>query len=86
MRAKGRLAKTDQIDAQILAEYGKNIQPRLFVGKSEEHKQLYARMGRRNQLKARLQAEKNRLRGQSGTIRNSLEQVIACLKTQLKQM
>jgi transposase len=33
-----------------------------------------------------LQAEKNRLRGQSGAIRNSLKQVIACLETQLHQM
>lgn len=85
-RAKGRLAKTDQIDAQILAEYGKNIQPRLFVGKSEERKQLSALVGRRNQLKTMLQSEKNRLRMQSGTIRSSLEQVIACLETQLHQM
>jgi transposase len=85
-RAKGRLAKTDQIDAQVLAEYGKTIQPRLFVGKSEERKQLSALVGRRNQLKAMLQAEKNRLRMQSGSVRSSLEQVIACLETQLKQM
>ena len=85
-RAKGRLAKTDPLDAQLLAEYGKAIQPRLFVGKSEERKQLSALVGRRNQLNAMLQAEKNRLRGQSGVIRNSLEQVIACLATQLHQM
>lgn len=85
-RAKGRLAKTDRIDAQILAEYGKTIQPRLFVGKSEERKQLSALVGRRNQLKTMLQAEKNRLRTQSGTIRSSLEQVIACLQTQLQQI
>jgi transposase len=85
-RAKGRLAKTDRIDAQMLAEYGKTIQPRLFVGKSEERKQLSALVGRRNQLKTMLQAEKNRLRTQSGTIRSSLEQVIACLQTQLQQI
>ena len=63
-RAKGRLAKTDQLDAQLLAEYGQKIQPRLFVGKSEERKQLSALVGRRNQLHAMLQAEKNRLRTQ----------------------
>ena len=85
-RAKGRLAKTDQLDAHLLADYGKTIQPRLFVGKSEERKQLSALVGRRNQLNAMLQAEKNRLRTQSGTIRTSLEQVIACLETQLHQM
>jgi transposase len=85
-KAKGRLAKTDPIDAQLLADYGKHIQPRLFVGKSEERKQLSALVGRRNQLNAMLQAEKNRLRAQSGIIRTSLETVIACLTAQLKQM
>jgi transposase len=85
-RAKGRLAKTDPLDAQILAEYGKAIQPRLFVSKSEERKQLSALVSRRTQLNAMLQAEKNRLRAQSGAIRTSLEKVIACLAEQLKQM
>lgn len=85
-RAKGRLAKTDQLDAYLLAEYGQKIQPRLFVGKSEERKQLSVLVGRRNQLNAMLQAEKNRLRTQSGTIRSSLEKVIDCLETQLHQM
>jgi transposase len=85
-KAKGRLAKTDPLDAQLLAEYGKAIQPRLFVGKSEERKQLSGLVGRRNQLNAMLQAEKNRLRTQSGTIRNSLQKVIACLEAELQEM
>jgi transposase len=85
-KAKGLLAKTDPLDAQLLAEYGKAIQPRLFVGKSEECQQLSALVGRRNQLNAMLQAEKNRLRAYSGTVRKSLETVIACLAAQLKQM
>jgi transposase len=85
-KAKGRLAKTDQLDAHLLAEYGKTMQPRLFEGKSAERKQLSALVGRRNQLNAMLQAEKNRLRTHSGSIRSSLEQVIACLVAQLKQM
>jgi len=85
-RAKGQLAKTDPLDARLLAEYGKAIQPRLFVGKSEERKQLSALVGRRNQLNAMLQAEKNRLRMHSGAIRSSLEKVITCLTAQLKQM
>jgi len=85
-KAKGRLAKTDPLDAQLLAEYGKAMQPRLFVGKREERKQLSALVGRRNQLNAMLQAEKNRLRAQSGAIRSSLERVIACLAAQLQQI
>lgn len=85
-RAKGRLAKTDPLDAQILAEYGKAIQPRLFVGKSEERKRLSALVARRNQLNDMLQAEKNRLRIQPGAIHSSLERVIACLEAELQQM
>lgn len=85
-RAKGQLAKTDPLDAQLLAQYGKAIQPRLFVGKSEARKQLSALVGRRNQLNSMLQAEKNRLRTQSASIRSSLEKVIACLEAELQQM
>ena len=43
-RAKGLLAKTDQIDAQVLADFGKTLQPRLFVGKSAERRQLVVRL------------------------------------------
>ncbi|MFT3894779.1 MAG: transposase [Anaerolineales bacterium] len=48
-KAKGLLAKTDQIDAQVLAEFGKQLQPRLFRGKNEEQKRLSALLGRRKQ-------------------------------------
>jgi transposase len=85
-RAKGQLAKTDPLDAHLLAEYGKAIQPRLFVGKSEARKKLSALVGRRNQLNEMLQAEKNRLRTQSGILHSSLERVIACLEAERKQM
>jgi transposase len=85
-RAKGRLAKTDQIDAQILAEYGKNIQPRLFVGKSEERKRLSALVGRRKQLNDMLQAEKNRLRTISVEVKHSVERVITCLKAEMDKL
>jgi transposase len=85
-RAKGRLAKTDQLDAQILAEYGKAIQPRLFVGKSEARKRLSALVARRNQLNDMLQAEKNRLRTSSLEVKNSLKRVLACLQGEMKEV
>jgi transposase len=85
-KAKGLLAKTDQLDAQILAEYGKTIQPRLFVGKSEERKRLAALVGRRKQLNDMLQAEKNRLRTTSVEVKHSLKRIIACLKAELKEL
>jgi transposase len=84
-KAKGLLAKTDKLDAQNLADYGKSIQPRLFVAKSEEHKRLSALVGRRKQLEEMLQAERNRLRtAPSGTC-CSLERTIAFLEAEMQQ-
>lgn len=57
-KARGLLAKTDKPDAQNLAEYGKNIQSRLFVAKSEEGSRLSAILGRRRQLADMQKAEK----------------------------
>jgi transposase len=85
-KAKGLLAKTDKLDAQTLADYGKTIQPRLFVGKSEERKRLSALVGRRKQLGDLLQAEKNRLRTTSMEVKNSLARVITCLKAEMKEV
>jgi transposase len=82
-RAKGLLAKTDQIDAQLLADYGKHIQPRLFVGKSEARGQLSALVGRRKQLNEMLQGEKNRRRTRALNLQRSLERVIHCLTAEL---
>lgn len=85
-KAKGLLAKTDQLDVQVLAEYGKTIQPRLFVGKSEERKRLAVLVARRKQLNDMLQAEKNRLRTTSLEMKNSLKRIIACLQTEMKEL
>lgn len=82
-RAKGLLAKTDRLDAQILADYGKHIQPRLFVGKSAERRRLSALVGRRKQLNEMIQAEKNRLRSRDLSLQGSLERVLQCLKAEL---
>jgi transposase len=85
-KAKGLLAKTDQIDSHLLADFGKKIQPRLFVGKSEERQKLSALVGRRNQLNDMLQAEKNRLRITSVEVKSSLKKMIAFLKAELKEL
>ena len=83
-RAKGLLAKTDRIDAQVLAEFGKQLQPRLFRGKSEEQKRLSALVGRRKQLNEMLQAEKNRQRTQDLSLKRSIGHVLRCLQAELK--
>src|ERR1041385_4445397 len=45
-RARGLLAKTDKLDAFVLAMYGKTMQPRRYTGKTEAEKQLSALLGR----------------------------------------
>lgn len=85
-RARGLLAKTDGIDAQNIAEYGKNIQPRLFVAKSEEGRRLSALVGRRRQLGDMQKAEKNRLRMVNTEIKASLQTVIDCLEAEVERL
>ena len=85
-RARGLLAKTDKLDAQNLAEYGKNIQPRLFVAKSEDGRRLSGMVGRRRQLGDMLKAEKNRLRTAYLEMKSSLQTVIACLEAEVERL
>jgi len=85
-RARGLLAKTDKLDAQNLAEYGKNIQPRLFVAKSEEGRRLSAIIGRRRQLADMQKAEKNRLRTAYLEMRSSIQTVIDCLEAEIDRL
>jgi transposase len=85
-KARGILAKTDGIDANNLAEYGKQIQPRLFVGKSEAGRRLSGLVGRRKQLVEMEKAEKNRLRMANAEIRASIQTVIACLAGEVERV
>lgn len=83
-RAKGLLAKTDKLDAQILADHGKHMEPRLFVGKSEERRRLSALVGRRKQLNEMLQAEKNRLRTKELSLQQSLQRTVRFLEKEME--
>src|SRR5688572_20320745 len=83
-RACGLLAKTDKLDAQVLAEFGRRVQPRFYEGKSEAEKQLSALLVRRKQLEEMLKAEQNRLRTISPSLRGSVERIIATLKAEKK--
>jgi transposase len=85
-RASGLLAKTDKLDAFVLAEFGKTMQPRRYEGKTEAEKQLSALLVRRKQLEEMLKAEQNRLRTTTHSLKSSVEQVIACLKEQKKRL
>jgi len=85
-RAGGLLAKTDKLDAQLLAVFGQRMQPKRYVGKSEAEKQLSALLVRRKQLEEMLKAEQNRLRTIAPSLRGSLERSIAFLKEEKKRL
>jgi transposase len=85
-RACGLLAKTDKLDAQVLAEFGQRVQPKRYEGKSEAEKQLSALLVRRKQVEEMLKAEQNRLRTISPVLRVSVERMIAVLKEEKKRL
>lgn len=60
-KATGRLAKTDRIDAEILARFASAVGPKPSVVPDEEMRALQAILARRRQLLSMLVAEKNRL-------------------------
>ncbi len=60
-KATGRFAKTDRIDAEILARFAAAVGPRPSVIPDEEARALQAILVRRRQLSGMLVAEKNRL-------------------------
>jgi transposase len=60
-RATGQLAKTDRIDAQVLARFAEAIRPELRPLPDATTRALSALVGRRRQLQEMLTAEQNRL-------------------------
>ena len=60
-KATGLKAKTDRIDARLLADFGLHIQPPPTPPPSAQQRELSAWVTRRDQVQAMLQAEKTRL-------------------------
>jgi transposase len=78
-RATGQLAKTDALDAQILAHFAEVIRPAVRPLPDEQTQALAALATRRRQLVDMLTAEKNRLRTAPLSIRKSLRAHMAWL-------
>jgi transposase len=62
-RAKGQLAKTDQIDARVLVEFGEAIKPQPRLLPDEMTREIDALLDRRRQLLGMRTMELNRLSG-----------------------
>jgi len=82
-RASGILAKTDRIDAQVLARFGEKMRPEVRPLKDEETRELTALMARRRQLVGMLVAEKNRLAGAPKSVHRDIRTHLTWLKKRL---
>lgn len=82
-RATGQLAKTDRIDAEVLAAFAEAIRPPVRAMPDEATKELAALVARRRQLLDMLTAEKNRLRLAAPAIRKRVTAHIAWLEREL---
>jgi transposase len=81
----GQLAKTDLIDARLLARYGERIQPPVRALPPEEHQALRALWVRREQLVEMLVMETHRLEHAPKPLLRSLRAHIGYLRKQIKQ-
>jgi len=87
-RATGQLAKTDRIDADILARFADVVRPDVRVIADAEAQELEALLARRRQLLEMLQAERNRVGQVFGKgkrlVRKSLKAHITFLERELR--
>ncbi len=82
-RATGQLAKTDKLDAYVLAHFGAALRPAPRALPSEQEDQLTALLTRRHQIVEMLTIEKNRLQTVRSTMRADIQEHIAWLTQKL---
>ena len=85
-RATGHFAKTDKLDARVLAHFAAAICPPLRAMQTEQEEQLTALMTRRRQILDMLTVEKNRLVTVPGAMRADLEANIHWLSHLLQNL
>ena len=82
-KALGRLAKTDAIDAAVLALFAERVQPEARPLPDEAHQELIALVTRRRQLLEMLVAERNRLATARRSVRASVQQHVRWLERRI---
>ena len=82
-KSTGKLAKTDRLDAQLIAHFGEAIRPEARFLSDEQARQLEAMVIRRRQLVEMLVAEKNRLRITHKQLQKRVQEHIGWLEKEL---
>src|SRR5690606_38429170 len=85
-KASGRLAKTDRIDASVLALFAEKIRPEVRALQDEHTRELEALLQRRRQLLQMLVAERQRLQQAAVSIRTDIREHIHFLVKRLKDL
>lgn len=82
-KASGKLAKTDTLDAQVIAHFAAAVRPEPRPLADPQAEELSAILTRRHQLIGMLTAEKNRLHTAPKTVKEDIQTNIAWLEQKL---
>src|SRR5688572_1072767 len=85
-KATGRLAKSDRIDAQVIAAFGEAIEPEIVRLPDEDARELQALLVRRRQLVAMRVQEVNRLGLMQGAMRKRIKAHIDWLEQEIDKL
>ncbi|MDP3285275.1 MAG: IS110 family transposase [Desulfobacterales bacterium] len=85
-RATGKLAKTDKIDADVIAHFADAIRPEIRPLKDEQTQKLTELLARRSQLVDMLTAEKNRFQQATTTLKKDIQSHITWLEKHLENI
>ena len=85
-RARGKLAKTDRMDAMVLAHFGEAVHPQPRPLPDSQTQALEALVTRRRQVVGMLTAEKNRLHTARPPVQQDIQRHIAWLEEGLAKL
>jgi transposase len=85
-KGMGQLAKTDKIDAHMLAQFARLVQPRVYVLPEPSTQELSALLSRRNQVIEILKAERVRRSSTHPSQQGRLDKHIEWLRQDLDQI
>jgi len=83
-KSLGKLAKTDRIDAEIIALFAEKIQPKETIVYNENQQQITELNARRRQIIDMITMEKNRLDKASDELKKSIQRIIKALEKELQ--
>ena len=85
-KSNGQLAKTDALDARIIAQFGEAIKPPLSQVKPDMLQRMSDLVARRRQLMAMQTMEKNHMKSMPKHLASSIKPVLTALKNQLDKV